>query len=145
MVSILQPFPYTLSEYTFVDLKKVSQDPLLFDQVRISSTATVESVFFFGMPPTYVYTLEEVDLTYRPYVRQHRDLEPGDRIFLRGLVYASNESGPIVELHEFYILDYSSSIIRSIPGIILFAAMFFYVFRIDVKRLAFVLRRSRDA
>jgi hypothetical protein len=140
--SYLQPHSLPISEYTFVDLKRVGQDPLLFDQVNISSTATVESIIL-GMPPYHVFTLEEVDLQYLPYLRPNP--EPGDRIYFRGTVYISNHSRPIVVLHEFYILDYSSSIIRSIPGIIMFVAMFFYVFRVDFKHLAFVLRRKADA
>ena len=142
MTSYLQPHSLPISEYTFVDLERVSQDPLLFDQVNISSTATVESVIL-GMPPYYVITLEEVDLQYLPYLRPN--LESGDRIFLRGTVYISNRSRPIVVLHEFYILDYSSSIIRSIPGIILFVVMFFLVFTVDFRRLAIVPRRRNDA
>ena len=63
-----------------------------------------------------------------------------DRVMFRGIswIYSNNS----VLVHEFYTLDYNSSLIRSIPGILLFLVMFFTVFTIDLNRLAFVTRRD---
>ena len=137
--SILAPYPVSLSEYTFVDLDRVRENPSLFYDRNISSTATVESVFIMR-PGSLVITTEEVALQIQHNAWSTTGLVQGDRIFLRGT--ARNQT---ILVDEFYKLDYSSSIIRSIPGIILFIAMFFLIFTIDFKRLAFVPRRRRNA
>ena len=137
--SILLPFPISQSEYTFVDLDRVKENPNTFHERNISSIATVESVFYLR-PNSIVTTIEDVFLLIRHEVYAPPGLTQGDRIFFRG-TFRNNS----VSVHEFYELDYSSSIIRSIPGIILFIVMFFFVFSVDFKRLAFVPRRRRNA
>lgn len=64
----------------------------------------------------------------------------GQRILLRGTSWLHSNGSILV--HEFYALDYSSSIIRSIPGIILFIVIFFMIFKVDFNRLAFVSRKG---
>ena len=139
---ILLPFPITQSNYTFADLTRVEQNPLPFQERNISSRATVESILVMG-GQSLVYTIENVPLQIDTF--EAITLTHGDRIFFRGTLHTHNQSSITVVVHEFYVLDYRSSIIRSIPGIILFIVIFFFVFTIDFKRLAFVPRRSRDA
>jgi len=144
-ISIIHPIPISQSEYKHVDLDRVSLNPLPFDELNISSSAIVESVIVIW-PIAHVITMEEVDLQIRLGVSvPPPELTQGDRISFRGTVRTINESIYIVQLHEFYILDSSSSIIRSIPGIFLFAVIFFFVYTIDFKRLAFVPRRKTNA
>ena len=139
---ILLPFPITQSNYTFVDLTRVEQNPIPFNERNISSRATVESILVIG-GQSLVFTIENVPLQIDTF--EASTLTHGDRIFFRGTLHIHNQSSLTIVVHEFYVLDYSSSIIRSIPGIILFIVMFFFVFTIDFKRLAFVPRRRRDA
>ena len=142
--SILLPFPISQSNYTFVDLTRVNQNPLPFQERNISSTATVESTLVMGNV-SLVITNEDVTLQIRNQdVSAPIVFAQGDRIFFRGTLH-SFDSAITVVVHEFYVLDYSSSIIRSIPGIILFIVMFFFVFSVDFKGLAFVPRRRKDA
>jgi hypothetical protein len=144
-ISIIHPIPISQSEYKHVDLDRVSLSPLLFDELNISSSAIVESVIVIW-PIAHVITTEEVDLQIRLSVSEPLpELTQDNRISFRGTVHAINESLFIVQIHEFRVLDSSSSIIRSIPGIVLFVVMFFVVYTIDFKRLAFVPRRKTNA
>ena len=138
-VSIILPYPISQSNYTFVNLEIVKQNPPLVEEYNISSTATVESILVAG-GQSLVFITENVTLQIRTF--DAITLMQGERIFFRGTWH--NQTGTVV-VHEFYVLDYSSSIIRSIPGIIVFIVIFFFVFTIDFKRLAFVPRRSEDA
>ena len=142
VTSVLLPFPITQSNYTFVDLSRVEQNPLPFNERNISSRATVVSILVMG-GQSFVFTIENVPLQIDTF--EAITLTHGDRIFFRGTLHTHNQSSITVIVHEFYVLDYNSSIIRSIPGIILFIVMFFLVFTIDFKHLAFLPRRSRDA
>ncbi len=137
--SLLQPIPYSQSKYTFVDLDIVRDNPTVFYDQNISSTTTVESVWYLR-PNFYISTPEEMFLSIRRDAWDPPMIVPGDRIYIRGTVHNRT-----VFLHEFYVLNYSSSIIRSVPGIILFGVIFFQIFTIDFKRLAFVPRRRDDA
>ncbi|MFW9808591.1 MAG: hypothetical protein ACFFE6_04330 [Candidatus Thorarchaeota archaeon] len=137
--SLFIPYPISTSEYTFVDLDRVKEDPSTFNGVNISSTAIVESTFYLK-PTTFVLTLEDVSLQIRHGLDDWPDIEMGDWLYVRG-TYRNGS----VQVHEYYVLDYSSSIIRSIPGIILFVVMFFRIFTIDFRSFAFVSRRHNDA
>jgi len=133
--SILLPFPIKQSNYIFVDIKLVNQNPSMFYGQNISFTATVESMSYL-LPSFVISTSEGVPLfLHWDSPIESPAITPGDRIYFRG-TYINNS----VMVHEFYVLDYSSSIIRSIPGILLFVVMFFMVFKIDFKRIAFVVR-----
>ena len=144
-ISIIHPVPISQSEYKHVDLDRVRLNPLPFDGLNITSSAIVETVIVIW-PIAHVNTAEEVDLQIRFSVSvPPPELTQGDRISFRGTVRAINESIFIVQLHEFHILDSSSSIIRSTPGIVLFVVLFFFVYTIDFKRLAFVPRRKTNA
>ena len=140
--SLLQPYPISTSEYTHVDLRRVRQDPPLVVELNISSSATVE--FIFAMRgQSFVFTVENVTLVIRTDDLISKPVSSGDFIYFRGTLHT--EPSLSVSVNEFHILDRTSSIIRSIPGIILFIVLFFSVFTIDLKRLAFVQRRREDA
>ena len=137
--SILQPYSLAQSKYVNVDLELVKRNPDLFYGRNITSSATVESMFYLR-PNLVVSTAEGVFLQIRQDPYESPVVKAGDLVIFRGTSYNTS-----VVVHEFHILDYRGVIFRSIPGIVLFAVMFLYVFRIDLKHLAIVPRRKRDA
>ena len=136
---ILLPFPISQSEYMFLDLDIVRENPNLFYEQKISSKATVVTILYSD-PYFILTTTENVDLQIHETVITPIGITEGDSIYFRGIF--RNQT---VSVHEFYVLDSNSSIIRSIPGIILFCVMFFSIFTVDLKHLAIVQRRNRDA
>jgi hypothetical protein len=140
--SLFQPYPISTSEYTHVDLRRIRQDPPLVAELNISSSATVKSLLVMR-GQSFVFTVENVTLLIRTDDLITEPLSSGDFIYFRGTLHT--EPSLSVSVNEFRVLDRTSSIIRSIPGIILFIVMFFFVFTIDLKRLAFVPRRHEDA
>ena len=87
-------------------------NPETFFRQNISSTATVSTSLSYLHPNYIVGTSEGVFLFFH---NEHHPLESaeiaqGDRIYFRGTIINNS-----VSVHEFYLLDASSSIIRSIP------------------------------
>jgi len=136
--SILLPFPIQQSEYVSVDIKLVLENTDTFYRQNISSTATVNSEIAYLHSNYFVGTSEGVFLFFKATLSSEPpELALGARIYFRGTILNNS-----VSVHEFHVLDYNSSIIRSIPGIVLFIAMFFMVFKFDFKRLAFVSKEG---
>jgi hypothetical protein len=140
--SLFQPYQISTSEYTHVDLRRVRQDPPLVSELNISSSATVKSLLVMN-GESLVFTVENVTLLISTDDLISEPLSSGDFIYFRGTLHT--EPSLSVDVNEFYVFDRSSSIIRSIPGIILFIVMFFSIFTIDLKHIAFVPRRRDDA
>lgn len=136
-----QFMPYSFEQvgYTVVDLRRLHENPSLLDGREISSSATIMTVSDNGTFYTAT-SAEEITLIFPSSLDHPLD---GARILLRGTSWVGINGSILV--HEFYTLDYNSSLIRSVPGIILFIFLFFMVFRVDFNRLAFTLRRSEDA
>ena len=129
--NILFPYPLEQSGYTVIGIKRLNENPLPFEGSPISTSATVVSVTNNG---THVIAevVEGANLVF-PISLGHP--ETGQRILLRGTSWlASNGS---IEVDEFQVLDSSSSVIRSIPGILLFILLFFLVFTVDINQIAF--------
>jgi len=125
--------------YTVVGIRRIVENPLPLEGHMISSSCTVSAVIDNGSFFTIV-AVEGAHLIF-PSIIGH-PLE-GERVLFRGTSWVSTNNSILV--HEFYVLDYSSSLIRSVPGIILFVVMFFMVFKIDFDQLAFVPRREEHA
>lgn len=140
--SILQPYPISFYKYTDVDLRRITQDPPMVADFNITSHATVESLLVMS-GASLVFTEVGVTLVVRTDYLNTHPLVSGDFIYFRGTLHT--EPSLSVNVHEFYVLDRTSSIIRSVPGIILFVVLFFSIFTIDFKHLAFVPRRRKDA
>ena len=128
------PFPIRHSNYASVSLVNLSESPTAFEGTNVSSRATIVSIIDYGSY-SIAETVEGPSLSFST-----GEIPPtGVRILVRGVswVLANNT----ISVHEFYTLDISSSVIRSIPGILLFTVLFFMIFRIDFGQLAFVPRR----
>jgi len=132
---LLLPYPIEHARYTFIDIRKIKQNPVPFEGQEISSAATVSAVFS-NESFSIAEVAEGVILVFPSSVGHPGE---GDRILFRGTSRIHSNNSILV--HEFYTLDYNSSLIRSIPGILLFLVMFFTVFTIDLNRLAFLTRR----
>jgi hypothetical protein len=134
-------FPYSMEQagYTVVDIRRLEENPLPLEGQQISSSATIIATFDNGT--FFTATTVEGARLILPTTVGH--FPAGERVLFRGTSWIGTNDSVLV--HEFYALDYSSSLIRSAPGIVLFVVLFFTVFRIDLGRLAFVLRRDEDA
>ena len=131
-------FPYSFEPagYTVVGIRRLNENPLPLEGSAISSSATVVSIINNGS-----YHIAEVaEGVTLVFPSTMNPPEVGQRILLRGTSWLYSNGSILV--HEFYSLDYGSSIIRSIPGIVLFIVMFFMIFKVDFKRLAFVSRKG---
>jgi len=140
---ILLPYPFEQSGYTVIDLRTAKRNPTPLDGLNVTSTATITEIRYL-YPITFIFVEEEgVRLFYRGLLHDLVNLTANDTIIFRGTLHiVSDNLTPIyIGIREVYVLDYGSSLIRSVPGIILFVVMFFMVFTIDFKRVAFVLRR----
>ncbi len=130
------PYSFEQSGYTVVDIRRLNENPLPLEGSAISSSATVISVSDQGL----YYTVEVSEGVILVFPSTMDPPEAGQRILFRGTSWIHSNGSILV--HEFYALDYNSSIIRSIPGILLFIIMFFMIFRVDFTRLAFVSRKG---
>ena len=137
--SFLFPYPIKRSEYHHVSIDAIMLNPSLFEGSKISTEIVILSLS--SSNTTYFATTEDgVNATFSSGL----ELPPiGTRILIRGVSWI--ETNNTISVDEYYAMDYSSSIIRSIPGIILFVILFFSVFRIDFKQLAFVKRSEEHA
>ena len=136
---LLLPYPIEHTRYTSIDIGKLIQNPVPFEGQEISSAATISAVF-----SNESFSIAEVaDGVILVFPSSVGPPGEGDRILFRGTSCISSNNSILV--HEFYALDYNSSLIRSIPGVLLFLVMFFTIFTIDFNHLAIVTRRHRNA
>ena len=133
---LLLPYPIEHARYTSIDIRKIIQNPIPFEGHEISSAATVSTVIT-NDSFSIAEIVEGIILVLPSSVGHPGE---GERVLFRGVswIYSNNS----VLVHEFYTLDYNSSKIRSIPGVLLFLVIFFTVFTIDFDCLAFVTRRD---
>ena len=135
------PYPIEHTRYTYIGITKLKQNPVLFEGHEISSLTSISAIVNNGTFSFAEAAGEDGIILVFHFSIGHP--EEGDSILFRGIswIYSNNS----ILVHEFYIQDTSSSIIRSIPGILLFIVIFFIVFTIDFDNLAFVTRRRQNA
>ena len=136
---LLFPYPIRQSEYQVVDIDCLKQDPTLFEGENISSQVRIISDLGNG---TYIITTKGNNVTLLVPVSLG-SLKTGDLVYIRGISWIQTNNSIVV--HQFYVLDYNSSLIRSVPGIVIFVILFFWVFTIDFRQLAFVRRNRQSA
>jgi hypothetical protein len=139
---LIAPYSFEQNGYTVIDLRRAVENPSPLDGHKVTSTATITGIMYFH-PYTFIFVEEDIPLYYRGLLRDLANLTVSDTIIFRGTFHISpnNLTSNYIVIREVYVLDYSSSLIRSVPGIILFVVMFFMIFTFDLKRVAFVLRR----
>jgi hypothetical protein len=134
--SYLTAYSISPDGYTVAEIERIEENPSPLEGLNISSRATILSVENQGA--FYVAEIETASiLVFRAGVPPPKR---GDTILLRGTCWI--ESNGSIVVHEFYALDYRGSIIRSVPGILVFVILVFAFFRIDLGRLTFVERES---
>ena len=136
---LLFPYPIHQSEYQVVDIARLKQDPAPFEGKNISSQVRIISALGNG---TYIITEKGNNVTLLVPVSLG-SLKTGDLVYIRGISWVQTNNSIVVR--QFYVLDYNSSLIRSVPGIVIFVILFFSVFTFDFKRLAFVRRNRQSA
>ncbi|MFW9845093.1 MAG: hypothetical protein ACFFEV_10990 [Candidatus Thorarchaeota archaeon] len=131
-------FPYSFEQegYTVVDIRRLDENPQILEGVSISSSATIISV----SSQTFYHSAEVVEGVTLVFPPTMTPPVVGQRILFRGTSWLSTNGTILIQ--EFYALDTNSTIIRSIPGIILFFFMFFMIFAVDIKRLVFVSKKG---
>lgn len=135
-VDFLYPYSMNPDGYTVVGIRQLTENPLPLEGAEISTSATVISISDHGS----YFSAEVSEGVSLVFLSPQIAPDVGQRILVRGTSWL-HSNGSIV-VHEFYALDYSSSLIRSVPGIILFVVLFFMTFKIDFHNLAFVARKG---
>ena len=138
----ISSIPYSPLEgdgYTPVDPNVLVANPSIYEDSAISTSITITDSYQIGND-SYFESEEGIVIVFQS---GHPSLSSGDRVLLRGISQIQSRSYFVVE--EFYVLDTSSSIIRSIPGIIIFLVLFFSVYTFDTKKLEFHTRGDSSA
>ncbi len=136
----ITPDPFQLTQYTQINPNRIRENPAHYEGMQVSLSVWVNSTQDYDTEHVLVNTVEDIPLLYPTDLDS---VDQGDRLLLRGV--SRVESLGYIEVVDAYILDTTSSPIRSIPGIILFVMFLFYVYRLDVRRLVFLPRRDSDA
>jgi hypothetical protein len=127
---------FSTSDYASVKPEVLINNPEEYEDVLISTIVRVESVQNHSSEFYLVETIEGITLLSPVELGGYN--QEGD-VVLRGRSHLASTG--YVEVSEFYILDSSAAIMRSIPGLLVFIVIFFLIFRIDIGDLAFVPRR----
>ena len=127
------------SNYVAIGIEKLNQNPAPYEGENISSQVRIISDLENG---TYIITEKGNNVTLIVPVSLG-PLATGDLVYIRGISWIQTNNS--IAVHEFHILDNNSSLIRSVPGIVIFVILFFSVFTIDFKQLAFVRRNRQSA
>jgi len=132
-MSTIPPSP-SGSGYTSVNPQVLVQNPGLYENHSLTTSVTISNGYFVGND-TYYNSVENLLVVFR---FKNPDLSNGDRIQIRGVSLLETNGFFVVE--EFHVVDMSSSLIRSFPGIVLFAILFFMVFSFDLQSFQFHVR-----
>ncbi len=134
-------FPYAIqqSEYVVVSVEQIKQNPTPFEGRNISSQVTITSIIDEGV---YLVISKDYEIILT-LSSSFGSVSPGERVYIRGVSWIQTNNS--IAVHEIYVLDYNSSLIRSAPGILLFIIIFFSVFKIDIKQIAIVRRKAHNA
>ena len=136
IVAVSYIFPHSTEQagYTVIGIGRLEEDPLPLEGANVSSSATILSVHDNGS--VFVVGIgEETELIFRPPLQPP---EVGERILFRGTSWVATNGSIVV--HQFNAIDPNSSLIRSVPGILLFALLFFITYTVDTGGLAFIRR-----
>lgn len=134
------PDPIQTSEYVQVSSIRVRDNPSLYEGKKITITINVISVEVFDAQHNQISSTESIMCLYP---NNFETVQSGERLIIRGICRI--ESLGYVEVTDTYSIDILSSPIRSIPGIILFAILLFYVYRFEVREFVFLPRRTEHA
>ena len=132
----LTPTPLPVYEYLEIDAETLLSNPSQFEGVRITTGVTIVNVTN-STDPSYMLleTHEGLNLLYDVMLGP---LQPGSSPSVRGISYMASQG--YVEVLEIHFVDENNSLIRSIPGVILFLVLFFMIFSVDFRKLGFVAR-----
>lgn len=138
--NVIQLPSLTETTYTLVDATYLFGNPTLFESEKISTSVTIKSQYQENT--TYhIYSTDEGFLVRCPSTLP--ELQPGDHVAIRGVseIIAHNE----VDVQQLEVIYPSVSIIRSVPGFILFLVLFFWMYRFDFRLMKFVRRHEQDS
>lgn len=127
------------AEYTWVDSHTLIENPSLYENRKVTTHVTITNVVHEGNV-SFHDSKEGITLVLFSHVSPP---SIGDSVLVRGILRFNIT--PQIEVVEFYVMDEYSSLLRSIPGILLFAILFFSFFKIDFRKLVFTTRGDLDA
>ncbi|MBD3159512.1 MAG: hypothetical protein GF309_12030 [Candidatus Lokiarchaeota archaeon] len=141
MTSVFLPQQINTTEYHAVDSTQLLTNPGDYEDRKISISVTIADVDDQTNPEGQL--LETTKGLHVFLSSSLGEVAVGDHISLRGISRLSSVG--YIEVTELYIHDYpidgvSRSLLHSIPGIIMFVALFFAIFTFDRDRFAFVSR-----
>ncbi|MFW9851116.1 MAG: hypothetical protein ACFFF4_18470 [Candidatus Thorarchaeota archaeon] len=126
--------------YTYVESHFLLDNAHDFEGIRISTTVTILSIKQSSNVSTRYSVEEDFDIVL---TNEFDLLEPGTNVILRGICYI--ETSGFIDGEEIYVSNGMSSILRSIPGILLITLVLFRYYRFSVKKLSFIPRGEKDS
>ena len=141
VVSFSYMFPHSTEQagYTVISISRLEDDPFPMEGVNISSSATIIQIDDSGTS-TVAEIGEDTVLVFAASVGSPG---VGDRILLRGVSWVATNGS--ITVHQFNVIDPNSSLVRSVPGIVVFALLFLVTYTVDGGRMAFVRRSEKGA
>ena len=130
-----------LFEYQLVDSKELVDNPSKYEGKLVSTVGLIASINSSASLSANIVETEYGLIIFIPYSLGH--VQVGVRVDVRGRVLLI--SNGYIEAIEIHIADPMNSILRSIPGIIIFVILFFVYFKIDYQRIAFIPRSDSNA
>jgi hypothetical protein len=143
LTSVFLPHQINSNEYQNLDSSVLLASPAAYERCKVSIGVTIVDV---DEQSNLQGQLLETTQSFNLFLpKSLGSVTVGDHVSLRGVSYVSSRG--YIEITEFYIHDYpidgvSRSLLHSIPGILVFVAIFFAVFRFDLGKLRFVSRRD---
>ncbi|MDF1540781.1 MAG: hypothetical protein P1Q69_17930 [Candidatus Thorarchaeota archaeon] len=136
----LNPNAISFGEFLNVEANAVITEPFNYEGVAISTRIVVADIINYDENFSLLETVEGLTLLYSISLG---NVTNGSEIIIRGISYLASRG--YVEVQEVHFLDRSSSLIRSIPGLVVFVIMFFSFFTVNLRKLAIEPRRKNHA
>ncbi|MHA2296190.1 MAG: hypothetical protein ACXAEU_15695 [Candidatus Hodarchaeales archaeon] len=129
----------SFSPYQYVNIENLANNPLKYEGMNISSTGDIVSVQFNQSANHHVIEIEYgITLLYQGV----ENLETGMHVSFRGkCLVTAKIILEIQEIHVWNVIPY----LLTIPGVIAFISLFFFIYKIDWKTLTFISRRKENA
>jgi hypothetical protein len=138
IVETISPDPIPTMGFMNIEPQALVENPSRYEETRISIFVTISQKYnhsddFYQLADT----IEGVTVYYNLSLG---NLCPDETVLIRGVSLLVSRGFVIIS--EFQIQDNYNSLIRSIPGLIIIAALLVVVFTFDFREIAFVPRRT---
>ena len=135
------PTQLNIFEYSYIDADYLASHPTEFEGQFVSSEVIITEVNYTAQDSEYFAKTQEGLILLVPSL--FGSILIGDKVDFRGISYILSVG--YLEVIEIHVVDQIGPIFRSVPGILAFVILFFIIFKIDIRGLAFVPRRESNA